>query len=255
MKSWNVWAGCALLGTGMLAGGQKWLDKDFHTWTDAQAQQVLMDSPWARQVGATIYVENRDDPRDRVAQAPLAPGQNPSGPSYASDGYGVDDGHWDGGVMRKRRGDPPTIPVTVRWASALPVREALVKTHDADATDTENTLRQAESHYVVTVSGLAPAQKAAAAHPTDGGDPAADLTRMRYGFLNTTRLLVSGKKPIAPEDIHIDTASGLVTVYFPKGEPIVASDKEVEFRTSYGGLRVAQRFRLKDMMSHGQLEL
>ncbi len=257
MKRWNVWAGWALLGTGLLVAGQKWVDKDFHSWTEAQAQQLLLDSPWARQVGATIFVENRDDPRDRVAQAPLAPGQNPSGPSYATDGYGVDDGHWDGGVMKKRHGEPPTVPVTVRWASALPIREALLKTHDPDATDTENTLNKAESHYILTVFGLVPAQKAATTTtpPPEGSDPAADLTRMRYGFLNTTRLLVGGKKPIVPEDIHVDAASGLVTVYFPKGEPIVAADKEVEFRTSYGGLRVAQRFRLKDMMSHGQLEL
>jgi hypothetical protein len=57
-----------------------------------------------------------------------------------------------------------------------------------------------------------------------------------------------------PEDVRIDE-SGNVRVFFPKTDAITLEDKEVVFGTAFGSIRVSQRFRLKDMVYKGKLEL
>jgi hypothetical protein len=47
----------------------------------------------------------------------------------------------------------------------------------------------------------------------------------------------------------------MLRIYFPKGDPIVLADKEVIFRVTYGSLKVSQRFRLKDLVCRGDLDL
>jgi len=247
----------ALLATALWAG-DKWMEKDYTSWTAAQAQQMLTDSPWARQAGAVIVVP-KEDPATKDIPLPRPANVPNPGPSYQGDAYGVDDGNWDGGVMGKaRRGDPPKIPVLVRWDSARPVREALLKTHASELLDTEHTLADVDKDYVITVEGLAPARKPP--NPdADAEDHSAaapfDAKAIRLAFLGSARLTRSGKKPVEPEDVHLDEATGTVQIFFPKNDPVTIDDKVVVFYATYGTLRVAQGFRLKDMMVKGKLEL
>ncbi|MBV9265303.1 MAG: hypothetical protein JO061_03955 [Acidobacteriaceae bacterium] len=136
----------------------------------------------------------------------------------------------------------PTLPVTVRWDSALPVREALVRSHSAEARDTENTLATRDKYYVLTILGLGTAGNS-------------DKTMLRQGLLNEARLMRHGKKPIMPEDARIDEKTGTIQIFFPKTDPITLDDKEVAFGTVFGTVQVIQRFRLKDMVYKGKLEL
>jgi hypothetical protein len=253
----------ALLSCGLSAvawSGQKWNSADLSKLTEAGAQQLLNDSPWSVTAGAVI-VTPKLQPGDREIPLPKPANEPAAGPSYASDGYGVDDGQWDGGVGKIRRGEPPKIPALVRWDSALPVRVALLKAHDPAAHDSARSLAQPEKDYIIEVIGLIPARKA---HPTDQDDdngggassaPSFDLNDLRNGVASSTRLLRRGKPAIAPEDVHLDEATGALTIFFPKTNPIVLDDKEVEFRTSFGTLLVVARFRLKDLLYQGRLEL
>lgn len=246
-----LWAGAAS------GSGQKWNNTDVSKLSAADAEHLLNDSPWATPAGAVI-VQPKLDPLDKDIPLPKPANEPHAAPSYAGDGYGVDDGQWDGGVGKVRYGEPPKIPVLVRWDSALPVRAALLKTHDAAAHDSEHSLDQPEKYYIIEVDGLIPARKPRTVDE-DGspGDetPALDVEQLRNGVASTTRLLRAGKAPIPPEQVLFDEATGRLEIFFPKTEPITLADKEVVFRTSFGTLRVTQRFRLKDLLYHGQLEL
>jgi hypothetical protein len=160
---------------------------------------------------------------------------------------------------RAHRGDPPKIPVLVRWDSARPVREALLKTHAPELLDTEHTLPDADKDYLIMIEGLAPARKQPNPDADDEENKSAaapfDAKAVRLAFFASARLTRSGKKPIEPEDVHLDEATGTVQIFFPKNEPITIDDKVVVFHARYGTLQVAEGFRLKDMMVKGKLEL
>jgi hypothetical protein len=260
MRVSAVFASAAAFGLFVFAApaNQKWMEKDYNSWTPDQAQQMLLDSPWARRAGAIIQTQ-AEDPATKDIPLPRPANVPDPGPTYKSDSsYGVDDGQWDGGVAgRSRRGEPQKIPVMVRWDSARPIREALLKTHAPELLDTQNTIAQLDKDYVITVQGLAPARRPPDPESEDRQGDAApyDLRALRVAFLNASRLLRSGKKPLAPEDVHLDEKTGTLQIFFPKSDPITLSDKVVVFRTTFGNLKVVQGFRLKDMTRKGELEL
>lgn len=239
----------------LLASDQKWMEKDYGEWTAAEAQRVLTDSPWAKQASAFFGTTDED--------AREFPVQSPSPRDAGMGGRAVSDGHWDGGVGRMQSGGNPSLPVLVRWDSALPVREALLRTHDRDLRDTEHTLAEPDKYYVLTVVGLVSArQQRIQSDTTDfpnsasnQGRMAYDVTQTRQGLMNLTRLYPRNQKPIVPADVRITEATGTVQVFFPKTVPIEAKDKEVIFQITYGSIKVTQRFKLKDMIYRGKLEL
>lgn len=244
-----------------LAGfsAEKWVEKDYTSWSAVQAQQVLSDSPWAREAGATMIVP-QEDPATKDIPLPRPANVPDPGPSYRSDGYGVDDGNWDGGVAsRARRGDPPKLPVLVRWDSARPVRQALLKTHDPALIDTALTVVEPDKDYVITVMGLVPGHKPPSATSDDEDHPSIaapyDPKSIRVELYSSSSLMRSGKASLKPEDVHLDEATGTIQVFFPKTDPITIADKLVVFRATFGKLRVVQEFRLKDMVVKGKLEL
>jgi hypothetical protein len=151
----------------------------------------------------------------------------------------------------------------VRWESALPVREALVLTHAKEATDTEHSLPQPDKYYIIAVEGLIRGRSAVPAPNADadpdslpnGGRAPVDINVVRQGLLNFSRLYPKDKKAILPATVRVDELTGTVRVYFPKDVPIEMNDREVIFQTTYGSIKVTQRFKLKDMQYGGKLEL
>lgn len=222
----------------IVCASQPWAGKDPSQWTSADVQRILTESPWAQQAMATFGKPL--EPDDMPVTPPLGPQGGMSG------GRGVTDGRWDGGVARNTGiGDVPSLPVTVRWDSALPVREALSRSKDAAAAA---AVERAARDYVITVIGLVPANVAPSAeHPAD--DPA-----QIQGFIANSRLMTRAAA-IVPEDAKIDPSSGVVHLFFPRGHAIALSDKEVNFVTRFGSVNIQKRFRLKDMTYKGQLEL
>lgn len=240
------------------AADTKWMQKNYTEWTPAQAQRVLNDSPWAHQAAAFMGTTDED--------AREFPVSMPTPRDAGLGGREVNDGHWDGGVGRLPKGGNATLPVMVRWDSALPVREALVASHSKETTDTEHTLSEPEKYYVITVEGLVrgrqqpverpdPDSAPTVDEPANGGRVPVEMNVIRQGLLNMSRLYPRDKKGIVPADVRIDEETGTVRIYFPKDEPIDLQDKEVTFQTNYGSIKVTQRFKLKEMLYHGKLEL
>lgn len=238
----------------LLAADTKWMQKDYTQWTPSEAQRMLNDSPWARQAAAFIGTTDED--------AREFPVQMPTPRDAGLGGREVNDGHWDGGVGRMPRGGNATLPVLVRWDSALPVREALVVTHAKEASDTEHSLSEPDKYYVLTIEGLVRGRQPIASpdqdstdNPPNGGRTPYDVNLIRQGLMNYSRLYPNGRKALLPADVRIDEQTGTVHVYFPKNEPLDVKDKEVTFQTNYGSIKVTQRFKLKDMLYRGKLEL
>jgi hypothetical protein len=241
-----------LLAFGLLGAGSgtPW-DKDSAQWTDRDAQLVLATSPWAQSVSAVMA-----DPRDEMENysAPL-PGPERAGLAGQTNPT-ANGGRWDGAVGRNRMGSLPSLPVVVRWDSALPVREALRRSAGAPDSDVS------PADYVLTVTGLIPggryrsAGHTAASSNSDSSADARNPEQILEAFMSFSRLLPRGGAPIAPGNVKLDSASGAIHIFFPRTQPIeAAGTKEVVFLTRFGGFTVRAKFHVKDMRYHGKLTL
>ena len=231
--SWAAFLACATV----LFAAQPWT-KDASRWTAEDVQHVLKASPWA-QTGQAAFAKGLTD--ETVTSTSL--------PDGSSAGLPGSKARWDGGVGRPIGTDLPSVPVTIRWDSAAPVRAALLKAHDPMRPPDQR-------NYVIAILGLWPGEKAgAAAEDGDAAPKREDTGHIRQELMSAARLLRHGKKAIAPETVELDAASGTIRLSFPKADPITAEEKDVVFSTQFGPLYVVKRFRLKDMVYGGRLEL
>ena len=229
------------------AADQPWKDeKQIAAWSEDDARQVLSDSPWAKTATATFQRQSQGRSGSRGGMG------RGGGIGLGIPGVGIGmggprmGGGRGGGMGRNgpRGGDPgeggegrpaPRTPpaLTVRWESALPVQEAVLKLQQTDAPTID------EGHYAVSVAGL-PARLAEAGR----GKPQAELKR-------------SGRKAIKSSEARIISRDdgAMVVFLFPRSKEIVAGDKEVEFHARIGPLEVKQSFALDAMKYDGKLEL
>ena len=76
---------------------------------------------------------------------------------------------------------------------------------------------------------------------------------MKELLLKNTSLSIKGKQPIVPEVLQPSGSSAIFL--FPKTIAIDMDDKEVEFSTKLGQTQVRTKFKLKDMVFNGKLDL
>ncbi len=142
------------------------------------------------------------------------------------------------------------VPVIVRWQSALPLRQAqmLGKYGDnvAVSPEAQKFLTDEPSIYVVAISGLAGSIVSAG-----GGDQA------RQSIAEKTTLTVRGKQPLRPNAVDFLPVGSTVDVLigFPRSTRITLEDQEVELASEIGRATVRYKFKLKDMVVRGKLEL
>jgi hypothetical protein len=222
-----------------VGAGEIWSGKDYTQWSAEEVNRLLTDSPWAKQGSALFNTPRREE---EVSVIP------PPGASTANMGgtRGVSDGKWDGGVGRNIDDSAPKLPVTVRWDSALPVRQALLRSRLSDhlaAGDSNENLSEPERDYIITVIGLV------ASHQSR------DAERVEKELMGAAKLVRTGKAPIRPEKVRLDASIGAIRVFFPRTDPISRDDKEVTFELKFGSIKVVKKFRLKAMTYKGKLEL
>src|SRR5688572_2653800 len=180
---------------------------------------MLADSPWSRKA----------DVADSAAPA-------------RGDAAGGRRGGGAGG--RGGRGAPPQFNLTVTWRSALPMKQALVRSqvgvNGAVPADAQAMLDQTEDAYAVSITGL----------PLAAGQAMA-------GVKETTQLVRPGKAPILPDDIiTAPQADGtlLMLAVFPRSA-IAVEDGEIQFTSTIANLTISRTFTLKEMVYKGRLEL
>ena len=246
----------AALGIALFAG-DPWKGRDFHQWSDEDVARTLKDSPWAREVMATV------DPKEAKRES-----KEGGGDSGISVGAPMDpaNGGMPGGPGRPPVGGVsgplaapdsvaagmPTMRVVVRWESALPVKEAMLRLKYGDqlpaANDPGYTLDREEKYYILAVVGLE--------MPKGGRDSEASA-RMRDELLGTAKLTPKGKAAIFAEEVKVNPpeAREEVLFYFPKTPAIAASDKDVVFESQLGAFEIRKAFKPKEMVYRGKLEL
>ena len=146
-------------------------------------------------------------------------------------------------------GGAPAPTAKVRWQTALPVKQALVKmkfgAEAATSTQAQQLLASADTFYVIVMEGLP--QRIAQM----GG------ARLQENLKKSTMLKRGDKPPILPMQIEVGVADKLVLVYyaFPKTDAIVLEDKDVEFISKIGPMEFKKKFKLADMVMDGKLTL
>ena len=254
---------CALVFSAVLVSSaeQSWRGKPLAEWTEDDARQVLSNSPWAKLV--TPRVERPENSRGglggrRGGMGGGMGGSGMGGPGMGGGRVGMGGGGGlgggsgtgypgggrssdpDMGGIDREPGDRDAAPpaVTVRWESALPVREAQLKLH-------QESVSADEPYYAIAVSGL-PSRMA-------NRDP----QELRSRLLSDSYLKLKGKKKIALADVKLLTRdeNAVLLLLFPKSQEITAGDKEIEFSTRVARMEIKQKFLLADMTFDGKLQL
>ena len=219
-----------------------WTTKPFTDWNEKEVQKVLTDSPWT----------------GKLTMSSGGGGAAPSGGGGGGGGKGGGGGR--GGGPQGDSADPGIggggggfggggeASVTLIWQTALPIKQALVKRRFAaeagTSPDAKAMLDRVEQYYVLTLSGV-PGNLLG----TTKGDQKAAL-------LDMTILTVAGKPPLKAVDVQ--TSSGrtaTVSFLFPKTTSFTAEDKEMEFSSKFDKTAVKHKFKLKDMMFNGKVEM
>lgn len=238
-----------------------WVSKSYTDWSTKDIQKLMSDSPWARRVDVPLNVRmpqgttqsegrggrTRGGTSGDIATADGGQASGPdltgtrSGPAGAGAGLGND------GPQTQ------TMPVLLVWQTALPVKQALAKAkfgaEAATSAEAKVYLQREEPFMVLSVEGL----PATAAQAGEGDHKA--------GLLMLTALSVKGKDPLKAEEVQFNQRDRLVDAAFffrrsePGAAPFSVDDKELEFSTKFDKLSIKYRFKLKDMVYHGKLEL
>ncbi len=211
---------CFVLSAVVLMGAEgAWKNKQFPEWTEDDAKDLLKDSPWVKTVAATPV--------------------KPSGKDLQVNSTIGRRRHREKSDTTAATNAKPAA-LTLRWESALPVREAELKARDVTAPTLDD-----ENHYAIAVYGIPRGML-----KDDSKVMADDLKRQAL-------LKREGKKDTKPSSVEILLRDdGPVVLYlFPKAAEFDWRDHKIEFDAQIPGLKFSQVFSFDDMTFHGKLEL
>jgi hypothetical protein len=228
--------GLAALPAWAASSREFWNNKPPVEWTKSEIQDLLSRSPWAKEVNLSDNGPGVDFGRPNTGGG--------------SGGSGLP----GGGLPGLPSGPPmgkPFVPqgslgrfrATVRWDSALPIREAMNSKPSKDA----------GQYYIIALTGDVPDPGRSI------GGEGETLDQRRFESLKQfTRLerksdaILLSRAASTPNGYP----SGGGTLFcFERGDSILADDKQVTFVTRAGPYEVRARFTLKDMLYRGKLEL
>ena len=224
-----------LMLTSMLAwAGDFWEDKQFIEWSEKDVEKMMTKSPWAKKVTLALSI-----------------GRSGGGIGGRSrDGIG---GGSRGGIGGRSRGGiggrsrAPVLQLTISWRSALPIKQAIVKARMGESTElpagATQFLDQQEEFYVVAVTGFP--------------------TRMGRMLENSSDTVIAGTvlkrkdQSITVNNFRAEERGESTDLFFffPRTANITLEDKTIEFIMKLGGREIKKKFKLKDMVVNGNLEL
>ena len=156
------------------------------------------------------------------------------------------------------------MTLTLRWYSALPIKQAFARARFGDqaetATGATELLAPEHSHYILGLSGLPPRMIQV---------PPERLQHLTERLKSETFLKIKGRDPIQVQMIQVrkeqaqlmDATTGqagaeLLMVFNRKAEhPITVKDKNIEFISRLMDRKISKKFKLKNMVFNGNLEL
>ena len=240
-----------LLGVGLLARSTSdfWKEKAYTQWTDDEITRMLSDSPWAQSSKA-----NTQGSRQGMGRQGGGMGRR-GGWGYPGGGYPGGGGGYPGSGEWT-----PQFTATIRWQTALPVREALLRQSGSTKTDDSSVLTAPVTSYVIAVLGV-PETLPSSGRGRYGRRSDDDRSRedrdadLLDRLKSATYLSRKDKASIFPEKVARAQDGTTILFTFARSAPISLDDKEVEFVTRFGPAEIKHKFKLKDMVYQGRLEL
>jgi hypothetical protein len=232
----------AVLSSASLAAANFWDTTHFSAWSTSEVAKMLTASPWARRFSVLtpdFSLARRVGGLTGGVVGNGGRGRPPGGGGVAGDGAG----NLGGGSFVA---SPDRTPIVVRWTSALPVRQALVR----ERLTSGDTLGPKPPHldavdpfHVIAVVGLPFTQ--------DVGQ------RSELQAATWLKRKDRARPPIQAVSVSFEYERELLTIIFSfsKDDPIRESDQEIEFETKLAQTEVKTKFKLKDMIVNGQLML
>ncbi len=142
------------------------------------------------------------------------------------------------------------IYLTIRWSSGLPVRQALALEQwgrEGIQSPAARELLEAkpDAGYLIEVFGIP-----ATTFP-DG------VEKLEAELARTASLFLKGRKAVQPESVTVPPAGMHLSaaMRFPRYTDLTGGEGIIEFAASAGPVKIAAKFKLKDMMYRGRLEL
>ena len=225
-----------LFGFGLVAAD--FWQKPYTEWSDKDTAKMIADSPWAK--SASVSMGGLAGAVHQCLPGGGFGGGPPGGPQG---GGGSEFGPGAPGS------GPPSIEVVARWQSALPIRQAFVRLKfgaEADkSAEARKFLDPQERPYEIVLSG--PMGMFLGGKPEDSAKALSEVS-----FLSSPRT-----GPIKASQIEVGKPGRTMDVLFafPRSMPFTVEDKEVEFTTKLGTSALKYKFKLKDMVVNGKLEM
>ncbi len=227
-----ILSGTALL----LAADPDWKTKTVADWSEADAHQVLENSPWAKVVVAGVARRRSENELREGGQMGQSAGVGYDGVEDRKRSLKEEIGNPFIPGKTPASTAPPPIRLLVRWESALPIRAAELKAHEAEPP----TL--SDDGYSIAVYGV-PASFAKG-DPSSLGKPLKESAALRR----------EGKKDVMPTSAEVfELENSVAVVYlFPLSAEIGKKDAIVEFSALIGRLQVSQHFLVEEMQFQGK---
>jgi len=136
-----------------------------------------------------------------------------------------------------------------RWQSALPVKQAFVRlkygAQAGTAPAAKQVLEREETDYVIVVSGRLRSVLRG------------DSETLKKAIMGATWLSAKGKDPVKASEVQmaLNQEGNDIVFHFGRSAPFTVDDKEVEFSTKFGEATLKFKFKLKDMVYNGKLEM
>ncbi len=239
-----------------------WQSKNFRDWTDRDAQQIMRESPWAKRIPMPAA--------GRPGVVTMEPGANGAPPPTAALGNSSNTTTGTNMTVAANAGsaggaDPtgqhtlsttqtpsgmappagaPSVepPITIIWASASPIRLAVLKLRSAGQPISDEQISKAEAprpNYVIAVVGL----------------PAPDPMQDPKELAKDAFLSARGKtaEMATSSDYRKIGASDVYFFHFSKANlPLSSADQQAEFKMRMGTIEIKKKFDLREMQYEGQ---
>jgi hypothetical protein len=225
----------ALSSVVLIAADQAWRNKQYSEWTEDDAKEVITGSPWVKTITPTVEVKTPEPDQGRTGGRRRG---GKDGPGRSGSDSPVGDGQ--GNRPKDSASSPAKVPtLTVRWESALPVREAELKNRETFAPTVD------ADHYALAIYGIPRSMIAN------------DLTAQAKELKKHATLKRYAKKDLKPSSVEILLREdGPVILYlFPKSDEITWRDQSIQFDAQIAHLKCSQSFDTRDMRFHGNVEV
>ncbi len=238
--------GVVLLAASAAFAQDFWTKKQFNQWTDEELKEFVSDSPWAKDI--TMATRPPGGGSFDMGAGATGGGGDDSGGGDAGGGGGGGGrrGGGGGGGRGGAGGAAATMKLVISWQSALPIKQANVRSKMPGPgevpADAKEYLAAADAFYIVLIEGM-PQNLARQA--------LADTGKLKKSALKAgKREIPLARISTNPHGRNLD-----FILFFDRKEPIQIEDNEVEVNAKLGIFEVKKKFKLKEMVVNGKLEI